>query len=114
MYINFEHLNTLAGIMGAAFDELIPAYIEATDEFFKTITQFISEGDIRTAERLAHSLKSSSRNIGAEQLGDLAETMEAGLRENELQNFADEFKRAEEIYIHVRQSLVDFRPDVQA
>ena len=112
MYINTDHLNTLAGIMGAAFNELIPAYIEAGDEFFNTMSQLISEGDISTAERLAHSLKSSSRNIGAEQLGDLAESMEADLRESKLQNFADIFKRAEEIYSHVRQALVDFEPDV--
>jgi len=39
-------------------------------------------GDIAAAERAAHSLKSSSRNLGATHLGNLAEKAEELAREN--------------------------------
>ena len=109
-YVDHDHLNTLADLMGDVFEELIPAYISSTDEFFNDVEKLISNQDITTAERLSHSLKSSSRNVGAMQLGDLAETLENNFREKKIENFESVLSKARDIYQHVRQELLDFTP----
>ena len=110
-YVDTQHLGGLATIMGEVFKELIPAYIEATDDFFNVAMETLERQDISTAERLAHSLKSSSRNVGATELGELAEKLENSLRANNVDDFKPVFEQAKEMYQHVRKELLAFKPE---
>ncbi len=107
--INMQTLETLAGLMGEVFDQLIPSYIDSSDKCFEDGRSAIVQQDAEAAERLFHSLKSSSRNLGAEKLGDMAATLETAMREKQLDNVQPLFDDAEQMYQQVRKALLDFQ-----
>jgi len=74
--LNFELLSTMKNAIGAVFDELIPAYIEQSDEMINNMNNLLENDDMQTLERHAHSMKSSSLNVGAEKLSEIALVVE--------------------------------------
>lgn len=107
--INMQTLETLAGLMGEVFEQLIPSYIDSSDKCFGEGRSAIEQQDAEAAERLFHSLKSSSRNLGAEKLGDMAATLEAAMHEQQLDNAQPLFDEAEQMYQQVRKALLEFQ-----
>ncbi len=77
----------LADISGGdvAFErELLEEYLATTDTLIAAQRSAIDAGDVRTLERSAHSMKGSSRTIGAELLGQLGQDIEASARSGDL------------------------------
>ena len=81
--INFTKLEEMKDVMGEIFIQLIPAYLEQSDEMIVEMQELLSSGTIDTLERHAHSLKSSSLNVGAEELGEIARELEDMCRNND-------------------------------
>lgn len=74
--VDFTKLEEMKGIMGDIFAQLLPAYIEQSDEMISAMPELLSTGDIDVLERHAHSMKSSSLNVGAINLADIARELE--------------------------------------
>ena len=74
--INFTKLEEMKDVMGEIFIQLIPAYLQQSDEMIAEMQDLLSNGTIDTLERHAHSMKSSSLNVGAEKLGEIARELE--------------------------------------
>ncbi len=107
--VNLQTLESLASMMGEVFDKLIPAYIDGADKCFDEVAGLIEQGDLETAERLFHSLKSSSRNLGAMPLGDHADQLETVMREKQPERLEPNLTQAREMYQQVRATLLDFQ-----
>ena len=60
-----------------------------------------------------HSLKSSSRNLGANSLASLMEQMENTARNKELKTFENEFPQLYEDYNQVRDKLLQYQTRVE-
>lgn len=82
-YVNTAQLDNMAQLMGELFVELIPAYLSESAIYIRQMPEAFSSGDMKTLERLAHSLKSSSRNVGAENFARIAEQLEKTARQGE-------------------------------
>ena len=67
------------GLLG----ELIDIFLEDAPERMKDITEGLATGDIGRVERGAHTLKSSSANIGALGLSDLCRRIVESSRSNQ-------------------------------
>ncbi|VAW61696.1 Signal transduction histidine kinase [hydrothermal vent metagenome] len=80
--INYETLSQMKKTLGSVFDELIPAYINQSDDIMKDFMSRFNENDIKTIERYAHSMKSSSLNLGAETVSEVALKLENMCRNN--------------------------------
>jgi len=78
--IDVEILATLKNSVGEIFNEIIPAYIEQSDQMLNDIENLLSRGDHKTVERYAHSIKSSSYNVGAINLSNIARILEEKTR----------------------------------
>ena len=108
--LNYEALSNMKAAIGAVFDELIPAYIEQSDEMIYSMMELFDKEDITTLERFAHSMKSSSLNVGAEIISGHALTLE-----NMCRNGADnsEIKATIEIVIKkyelAKSALLDYQ-----
>ncbi len=108
-------LDTLRKSMGNMFQQLIPAYLEDTEKYFQQIDDLLDEQKYRDLERIAHSLKSSSRNVGASSLGDIAERMEHALKEDRVDLFASLRPEAERLFSSARKQLLEYnRQDLEA
>ncbi len=80
--INYETLSQMKKTLGSVFKELIPAYIEQSGDIMEDFIPRFNENDIKTIERYAHSMKSSSLNLGAEKVSEVALTLEKMCRNN--------------------------------
>ncbi|HEY9051491.1 MAG TPA: CHASE domain-containing protein [Gammaproteobacteria bacterium] len=107
--IDTDHLDRLRKMMGDIFEELIPSYIEGSDKMFEEMPELIRQQDTITLERYAHSLKSSSQNVGANSLTTMAEHMENILRDKSLQIFEEEFPQFHESYNRIREKLLQYQ-----
>jgi two-component system sensor histidine kinase/response regulator len=65
--------------------ELIEIFLEDAPQRMKDITEGLAGGDIKRVERGAHTLKSSSANIGALGLSDLCRRIVESTRTNRTQ-----------------------------
>ena len=55
---------------------VIQAYLSETPKFLENLQQAIKQGDIQAVQRMTHTLKSSSANLGALRLANLARKLE--------------------------------------
>ncbi|HED34689.1 MAG TPA: response regulator [Gammaproteobacteria bacterium] len=75
-HVTYKKLDKMKSIMGDVFPELIPAYIKQSDVITGSMLKELNNNDLKTLERHAHSMKSSSDNLGAEILSFLSEDLE--------------------------------------
>ena len=105
--IDTAALDSLREAMGEGFAELIPTYLESTQCLLDELVKAQADGDLDTAQRLAHSLKSSSANLGAMTLSDMGRELESRIRE---QRKADPDARIDAMqheFERVRQALAE-------
>ncbi len=83
--LNSETFLQLKNIMEDAFESLVVSYLDDSMNLIQDIHDAIVNSDVEVFTRAAHTLKSSSLNMGAEQLGALAEYLEAQGKTGNLQ-----------------------------
>jgi len=107
--VNLTKLEEMKDVMGDIFIQLVPAYLEQSDEMIEAMPELLINGDIETLERYAHSMKSSSLNVGAEKLSDIARELEDTSRSkgdsNVLNGMISEIT---EEYMKVKSQLQDY------
>jgi HPt (histidine-containing phosphotransfer) domain-containing protein len=98
----FENLSSL---MGDEFADLLQAYKEDTTEFAKTLRGACDEDDHAAMQVPAHSMKSSSANIGAMRLSALAKNLEEQVRSDTLESVEQQVSEIEKEFERVVEKL---------
>jgi len=97
--------NTLFSLLGEdeseIIAELIQAYGDESINLINTLMEAVSTSDAKKLKQAAHSLKSSSGNLGATQLARLCQTLEQHAQNNELTNSPAIFAQVEVEYQRV-------------
>jgi HPt (histidine-containing phosphotransfer) domain-containing protein len=116
--IDAEALDLLVEMIGpdepAAVLDLLDTYIEDSTRQIAAMLSAYACGDFKTAQRMAHSMKSSSATFGALTLSKHCEALEQLARENcmsdgcarELQHIVDEHARVLDALGEVRLRFV--------
>ena len=101
--INEDIVNELLDVMGSEFTALVKVYLEDTPKNLRILNEAADRGDVQAMIAPAHSLKSTSANLGAMALSDLAKLVEHGARAGTLRDAQGmarqasvEFRRAAE------------------
>jgi signal transduction histidine kinase/CheY-like chemotaxis protein len=97
-------LDALRQAMGEEdFAELVPAFLADVERMLAELPAAAARGDAEEVQRLAHSLKSSSANLGLVEISRLAKDLEFAAKAGELfdaeariEAVADAYKRARE------------------
>ena len=76
----FANLVEMTGGDLAFVDELVDTYLEEGDRLVEDLVVAAAAGDIEAMVRPAHSMKSSSLNVGALELGALCRGLEEDAR----------------------------------
>ncbi len=79
------------------YRELLTRYRDEQAGTPGRLRAFVQQGDATTAQRLAHTLKGVSGNIGAAQVEDAAARLEHGLRSGATEQFADDIAQLEQL-----------------
>ncbi len=96
---------SLRDLMGDEFTELLQAYKEDTEEFIKAIRTACEKDDYSALQVPAHSMKSSSANIGAMHLSALAKKLEEHVRSNTLKQVEQQVAAIEKEFERVSHEL---------
>lgn len=109
-----EILDDLQAMLGEEVDRLVDVFLEDTPRLIRALEHAATGPDYEALRDAAHSLKSSSANLGAMSLSAAAKRVELASREKSLERpavavalIANEFARA-------RQQLLARRPASQA
>ena len=90
--------------MGAIFNELLATYMEQSRTFLTELEQAFAAHDSQVIERVFHSMGSSSLNVGATKLSELARFLERQATDNpdeitleQIENLKKEYLAVEEV-----------------
>ena len=106
----FANLVEMTGGDVAFVDELVDTYLEEGDRLVEDLVVAAAAGDIEAMVRPAHSMKSSSLNVGALELGALCRGLEEDARGGAVD---DPVGRANAIklgFAEARAALLEERP----
>ena len=107
--INAQIVNDLMDMMGAEFADLVRVYLEDSPKALSILERSAASNDLDGLIAPAHSLKSTSANLGAMMLADMAKRIEHGARSGTIgepvllvAQLTHEFQR---VSTHLRQLL---------
>ena len=86
--IKIQTLDMLQELMEEEFFELLKSYLEDASQLMADIESSLQQTDVKLLIRASHTLKSSSQNIGAIPLGEIAAAIEKAALDNNLDNAA--------------------------
>lgn len=69
---------------GDTVQEILEIYLQESAELGATVQRTLANGDLVELRRAAHSLKSTSRQVGAVQLGDMCGRIEEASKDEDL------------------------------
>ena len=95
--------------MQALLSELTDLYLKDSKPLVQRLGRAIEKGDIGAMKKAAHSLKSSSGNIGALKLADLCQKLEEEVHKKSFENFGNTFSRIQLEYKRVQKELSEKR-----
>ncbi|HET7921730.1 MAG TPA: ATP-binding protein, partial [Gammaproteobacteria bacterium] len=95
----------LEDIMGDELVTLVDAYLRDGDTRMRNLRAAADRGDAGEVGKLAHSLKSSSANLGAMPLSNRARQVEEAARNGTLANPADSVAALEKLYANASAAL---------
>lgn len=114
MPINAQIVNDLMDMMGAEFGDLVRVYLEDSPKALGILERAAAANDLDGLIAPAHSLKSTSANLGALMLSDMAKRIEHGARSGTIgepvllvAQLTHEFQR---VSMHLRQLLSQMAP----
>ncbi len=85
--------------------QIIQIYLNDAPKLLRQLNEAIISGDAPGVQRAAHSLKSSSANLGALQLSDFCKTLESSGREAALEEAPQLFAQIEVEFVRVEGAL---------
>jgi HPt (histidine-containing phosphotransfer) domain-containing protein len=98
--LDMEIVEDLQEMMGGDYQSLIRIYLEDSPKLIGQIQSALDNRDCAALVAPAHTLKSSSANLGAMALSDIAKTIEKSARNGDIETplqvgagMADEFER---------------------
>jgi signal transduction histidine kinase/CheY-like chemotaxis protein/HPt (histidine-containing phosphotransfer) domain-containing protein len=103
--ISREVVDDLRDIMGAEFDSLVRVFLEDAPRSIARLRQAAEGGEIDLMVGPAHTLKSTSANLGAMELSAVAKLIEYGARQKNLDEPLTRVAQLEQEYSRADQAL---------
>ena len=99
---------------GEFVNSIIDTYVENAEVLMLELSESVGDDEVEVATRAAHSLKSSSANVGATRFSSLCAAMEKHGRDGNLQAIADRLDKAWKEYEQAIKALVASKSEVAA
>lgn len=107
--INREIVDDLREIMGPEFGSLVDVFLEDSPRAIQRLQAAVEPLDLQGLITPAHSLKSTSANLGAMELSALAKLIEIGARQKTIRDPGKLVLELGREFERVRQALSDYR-----
>jgi HPt (histidine-containing phosphotransfer) domain-containing protein len=103
--IDSSSLSALQEAMGEDFSGLVPIFIESTGDILTNLLNAFNQQDIESFTREAHSLKSSSANLGGLILSEMAAKLEKAGHQGQLPESEEFIKPLKETFVLMEKEL---------
>ena len=103
--IDDQTLTALQGLLKTRFNMVLEKYIEESDSLLGQLHPAKQSEDDELMIRIVHSLKSSSRNLGANDLSDLSGELEDAFKSGQYDGFNENTKKLQGMYEEVKSHL---------
>ena len=98
-YLETSTIDNLSSFLPKeSLQELLECYLRDSQKILNNLDSVLSEKDVKEATRLVHSLKSTSANIGAMSISELAKELEALARDEQLDEIRARLDRLNELF----------------
>ena len=88
-------------------DKIVNTYIRSSTSLVGSLPDILKTNDLKQLQITAHSLKSSSANVGALKLSELCEEIEINCKNNEHNNIADLIYKVEKAFNLAKDELLE-------
>ena len=105
----FDHLLEITGNDLEFVDELIDTYLADASVQLEAMQAAASSGDAAALVRPAHSLKSSSANVGAMALADICRALETAARTGDVPDAQERVADCDRAFADARAALLAAR-----
>ena len=102
----FDHLLEITGNDLEFVDELIDTYLADASVQLEAMQAAASSGDAAALVRPAHSLKSSSANVGAMALADICRALEAAAQTGDVPDAQEQVADCDRAFADARAALL--------
>lgn len=106
--LDYAAISELKESLEDDFSEIIGIYVNSTSNIIKEMKQAFSAANHAEIKRLAHSLKSSSANVGAIKISSLAKELENQLMKNNVSKIDDKIDEINKLFVSISPSLKNF------
>jgi HPt (histidine-containing phosphotransfer) domain-containing protein len=89
----------LREVMEDGFGELVETYLNSSPELMDALQKAVDTEDVEAMAAPAHSLKSSSANMGATKLSSLARAVESAARERDMKKALAAYRKMPTVYL---------------
>jgi len=103
--LDYTAINELKESLEDDFSEIIDIYIKSTTDILNKMGLACSTTNHQEIQRLAHSLKSSSANVGATKISYLAQELEHQLMENTISNVKEKIVEMNKLFLLIAPIL---------
>lgn len=98
----------------AVYEKVLLEYVKSRDDFAAQLQKYYESSDWENYRIVAHSIKSSSYSVGAEELGDLAKEMEFAARDLDIDSIHRNNGRLKELFLEVSENIAEYLLDIVA
>lgn len=108
--IDQEVLDSLKEVIGDKVNHIVGVYLEDVPKNIQSMKVALVQQDFETVGRFAHSLKSSSANVGAMRLSQLAESIEQSIKQRTMDSgqISSAVTALDSIFVQTRPILINY------
>jgi len=88
MHIDMNNLNMLKEIIGDDLKSILDVFLDTTPDSILQLQEAVASNTTAKVQSIAHTIKGSSANVGANQLSNLASELEQKAKANDTNAFA--------------------------
>ena len=104
-YLNESLVEELVDIMEEDIGMLYETYIADSQEKIVELAEVFKSDDYEVIRRLAHSIKGSSKNVGADGVADLLETIESDAKAESLSDRNERISEINRVFDLTKQEI---------
>jgi HPt (histidine-containing phosphotransfer) domain-containing protein len=107
--IDTSSLSVLQEAMGEDFEDLVAIFIESTEDILTSLLNAFNQQDVESFTREAHSLKSSSANLGGLVLSKMAAELETTGHQGQLPKSEEFIQPLKETFALMKKELQQYQ-----
>lgn len=110
--INMQAAKETKQVMGENFSLMIEYFLEDTAMYMNSITEGLASKDAECIKIPAHTIKSSSKQLGADRLSELARQIEY-LSTDILEGKAGDFDKLTSLFEELKAAFAEVEPEIK-